>query len=282
MKVIRTWFGSFELDDQGDIAKKDLFSEEAILDQLVSGEAKQENVINDSFFDLAIKSGFVSSKKEYIEVLHDITIKLAEKKVKSSFTPDQVVIQAINTLDEVDEALNLLCEKLSQWSYLHSFDLIKNEDEKQIINIELCILNLEEERSLLEDFISEKMVEMAPNISNLAGPLLGARLISLACGMKNLSMMPSSTIQILGAKKAIFRHLEKGSPPPKHGIIFKHPLIYSAPWWQRGKISKALASKLTIASRIDFYSGNLNDKIVDDLNCAIEKIRVNYPNPPSH
>lgn len=284
MHVLRTWFGSFEIDDKGDIIKQEIIPKEEILDRLLSEEYEWEqiNELKTSFSDLAIKSGFVSSKDEYNELLHDIGIKLTEKKINASFTVDQVIIQAINTLDEIDDVLNLLCERLAGWGYLHSFDLTKNEDENHISNLKLRILELEETRLSIKIFIEKKMNEVAPNLANLAGPLLGARLISLASGIQNLSKMPSSTIQILGAKKAVFRHLKNGSPPPKHGVIFKHPLVLSAPWWQRGKIAKALSSKLAIASRIDFYSGNLNDKIAEDLDIAIDQIKASHKNPPKN
>lgn len=283
MYTVKTWFGSFKVDDDESIIKQELFSVEEIQNHLFRGESVREgNVQKISFFDLAIKSGFVSSKDEYLGLLHKTAIELAEKKVNVSVGEDQVIILAINTLDEIDETLNLFSEKMRNWSYLYSFDITKNDCEEPIFNLMQCKLSQEKTRCSLQELIEKKMNEIAPNITNLAGPLIGARLISLAYGMKNLSRMPSGTIQILGAKKALFRHLEKGTPPPKYGVLFKHPLIAGAPWWQRGKIAKALSSKLAIASRIDFFSGNTDDNLVDDLNCAIERIKAKYPDPPTN
>ena len=91
-----------------------------------------------------------------------------------------------------------------------------------------------------------------PNLSEVAGYLIGAKLISIAGSLKNLVMMPASTVQLLGAEKALFRHMtNKKSRPPKHGIIFQHPTIHNAPYWQRGKLARALAGKIAIAVKTD-------------------------------
>ncbi|MFX1485770.1 MAG: C/D box methylation guide ribonucleoprotein complex aNOP56 subunit [Promethearchaeota archaeon] len=143
------------------------------------------------------------------------------------------------------------------------------------------IISLYRLRKKLEDYVDKVMIEVAPNLRELAGPLLGARLISLAGGIDVLSKMPASTVQVLGAEKALFRSLKSGSRPPKHGVIFQHPMIHSAPRWQRGKIARSLAGKLSIAIRVDAYSGNI---VADDLMASIEKrieeIRKKYPKPP--
>lgn len=96
-------------------------------------------------------------------------------------------------------------------------------------------------RKELEDYIDKAMDDVAPNLKALVGAKLGARLISLAGGLKELAMLPSSTIQVLGAEKALFRHLRTGAKPPKHGVIYQYPAINRSPWWQRGKIARALA-----------------------------------------
>jgi len=90
-------------------------------------------------------------------------------------------------------------------------------------------------RRNLTEYIEQVMKEVAPNITALVGPLLGARLISLAGGLDKLARMPASTVQVLGAEKALFRALRTGGKPPKHGIIFQYPDIHRSPRWQRGK-----------------------------------------------
>ncbi len=136
------------------------------------------------------------------------------------------------------------------------------------------VLEIREMRKRLADYIKEQMEKIAPNITALAGPLLGARLIARAGGLKKLALLPASTIQVLGAEKALFRHLTKGTKPPKHGILFQHPWVRTAKWWQRGKIARSLAAKLAIAAREDFFGGKyIADKLLDELKERLKEIK---------
>ncbi|ACJ16788.1 snoRNP component [Thermococcus onnurineus NA1] len=136
-------------------------------------------------------------------------------------------------------------------------------------------------REQIEDYLETAMDEVAPNLKALVGAKLGARLLSLAGGLKELAMMPASTIQVLGAEKALFRHLRTGAKPPKHGVIFQYPAINRSPWWQRGKIARALAGKLAIAARVDYFSGEyIAEELKQELEQRIKEIKEKYPNPP--
>ncbi len=142
-------------------------------------------------------------------------------------------------------------------------------------------LELYELREKLTDYISHVMKEVAPNITALVGPLLGARLLSLAGSLEELAKLPASTVQVLGAEKALFRALRTGGRPPKHGVIFQFSEIRKAPRWQRGKISRALATKLSIAARIDFFTGRyVGDELRTKLMERIEEVKQLYPKPP--
>ena len=131
---------------------------------------------------------------------------------------------------------------------------LSDADMNAINTLSEVILDLYKQKRVLEDYVTELMEEVAPNITSLVGPLVGARLVSHAGSLKELARKPSSTLQILGAEKALFRSLKTGADPPKHGVIFQVSDIHSAPYWQRGKIARALAGKLSIAARIDAYS----------------------------
>ncbi len=91
--------------------------------------------------------------------------------------------------------------------------------------------------------------------------------------------MPASTIQVLGAEKALFRSLKTGSRPPKHGLLFQHAMVHAAPRWQRGKIARAIAGKAAIAARVDVYGGGLNKTLLEKLNVRVEEIGKKYKNP---
>jgi len=99
--------------------------------------------------------------------------------------------------------------------------------------------------------------------------------------LANLARMPASTIQVLGAEKALFRSLKTGTRPPKHGIIFQNTLIHEAKRWQRGKMARAIAGKLAIAARSDAYSGNyIGDGLKASLDRRVAEIQEKYAEPP--
>ncbi|PVU71605.1 C/D box methylation guide ribonucleoprotein complex aNOP56 subunit [Vulcanisaeta sp. SCGC AB-777_J10] len=142
-------------------------------------------------------------------------------------------------------------------------------------------VQLSDLRNKLSQYIDEAMVEVAPNVRELVGSLLGARLIMLAGGLMRLALLPASTIQVLGAEKALFRALRTGSRPPKHGVIFQFPEIFRAPRWQRGKIARALAAKLAIAAKADAFTGNfIAPRLKEDLMKRIQEVKTVYAKPP--
>ena len=138
------------------------------------------------------------------------------------------------------------------------------------------ILNLFELRKNIEEHVNEQMKEEAPNISVILGTMVGARILAHAGSLKRLATMPASTIQILGAEKALFRSLKTGANPPKHGILFQHATVHAAPRWQRGKIARAVAAKAAIAARVDVFKGGLNEMLLDKLNVRIKEIGDKY------
>jgi nucleolar protein 56 len=155
------------------------------------------------------------------------------------------------------------------------------EDLNQIQTMCRGILELYDARQKLENYVDSVMEEVAPNTKEIGGSLLGARLIALAGGLLNLAKLPASTIQVLGAEKALFRSLKTKARPPKHGIIFQHPLIHDAKRWQRGKIARALAGKLAIAARVDAFGDNyVGEELKTDLEKRIDEIKERYEKPP--
>ncbi|MGC9009620.1 MAG: C/D box methylation guide ribonucleoprotein complex aNOP56 subunit [Sulfolobales archaeon] len=158
---------------------------------------------------------------------------------------------------------------------------VSDADLNSMRSLAEIILQLYRLREDLTNYLSSVMREVAPNITALVGPTLGARLLSLAGSLEELAKSPASTIQVLGAEKALFRALRTGGKPPKHGVIFQYPEIHRAPRWQRGKIARALATKLAIAARVDFYTGRyIGDKLVESLKQRIEEIKKVYAKPP--
>ena len=226
-------------------------------------------------------------------------------------------MQAIRNLDDLIETSNLLNERLHEWYGLHFPELadhakdkryadliarygerdgiiedlglelesigaeLDEEDMRAVQDLADTLCRIYDDRERTEEYISSIVKDSCPNLCAIAGGPLSARLISLAGGLERLASLPSSTIQMLGAEKAMFRHLKSGKRPPKHGVIYQHPEVHRAPKWQRGNISRALAGKISIAAKIDQYSGEFRgDALNEEFLKRVEDIKRRYPNPP--
>jgi len=225
-----------------------------------------------------------------------------KKEISRSITRDQLITQFIMLFDDLNKVINLLIERYREIYNLYFPEIsqmiddhekflktvvgkkreelmkeyeidttmggeFKDKDVEFINKIGENILNLYKLRDLLKDYIEDLMNEVCPNLAKVATPTIGARLIALAGGLKELAMLPSSTIQVLGAEKALFKHLTKGTPPPKHGVIFNHPLIQKLPKKQRGAMARTLASKIAIAAKVDAFTPGkiVYDKLLKEL-----------------
>jgi len=148
---------------------------------------------------------------------------------------------------------------------------------------EVCgtVLQLYSLREAAEKYTDKIMEEVAPNMTSVLGAVLSAKLISMAGGLENVAKMPSSTLQVLGAEKALFRTLKTGARPPKHGIIFQYAPIHQSPKWLRGKIARAVAGKLAIAARMDAYGGgDKGQRLKEALEKKILDLKGRYQGPP--
>ena len=256
-------------------------------------ETKAEKFIKESLAELAIKYKVVKNLAEFNQLLTKIGIELTKEKIKKAIERDKLVIQAVNAIDELNRVINIFIERLREWYSLHFPEMdrmIKNherfaklvsqfgsrekidvkelkqfaeksmgadfkaEDIRIIQSFASQIVSLYKLRDSLEKYLEKILKEVAPNFSELAGTILAAKLIAKAGGLGKLARMASSTIQLLGAEKALFRYLHGRGKVPKHGLIYIHPLIQKAPKKHRGKVARALASKLSMAAKIDFYS----------------------------
>ncbi|TFF92699.1 C/D box methylation guide ribonucleoprotein complex aNOP56 subunit [Candidatus Thorarchaeota archaeon] len=184
----------------------------------------------------------------------------------------ECLVEAGLSEDEMEKIMNSLGEIGAP---------LKDSDLTVMQDLARAIGQLYQRRADLEEYVGNLMKEVAPNMSVLAGPLVGARLISTAGSLKELARKPSSTIQVFGAERALFRSIKTGAAPPKHGIIYRVPEINTAPYWIRGKVARALAGKLSIASRIDAYSDkDMGEKLREDFLARVEEIKRQNPDPP--
>lgn len=136
----------------------------------------------------------------------------------------------------------------------------------------LCdqVIEITEYRAQLYDYLKNRMQAIAPNVTTLVGELVGARLISHAGSLMNLAKHPSSTVQILGAEKALFRALKTKKDTPKYGLIYHASLVGQANPKNKGKISRALAAKCALASRVDALGEDDNVEIGIESRAKLE------------
>ncbi|KAH8740140.1 hypothetical protein FG386_001801 [Cryptosporidium ryanae] len=135
-------------------------------------------------------------------------------------------------------------------------------DMSMIKNLAKQLIKLHKQRSNLIEYLANRLHNVAPNLQTLLGDILAARLIAHSGGLVNLAKSPASTIQVLGAEKALFRALKSKGNTPKYGLLFQSTYIGKASQKNKGKISRYLANKCSIASRIDNFSTDSNSSNV--------------------
>ncbi|KAK9448344.1 uncharacterized protein V1518DRAFT_418722 [Limtongia smithiae] len=152
---------------------------------------------------------------------------------------------------------------------------ISEQDMDNITTFAAKVVSLSDYRKQLHGYLVEKMSIVAPNLSELIGEVVGARLISHAGSLTNLSKYPASTVQILGAEKALFRALKTKGNTPKYGLIYHSTFIGKAAQKNKGRISRFLANKCSIASRIDNFAETPSTRFGEILKKQVEE-RLNF------
>lgn len=142
-------------------------------------------------------------------------------------------------------------DKLKQVAEISMGTDVSEEDLDCICNLADQVIEMSAYRSQLSDYLKNRMNCIAPNLTVMLGELVGARLIAHAGSLLNLAKAPASTVQILGAEKALFRALKTKHDTPKYGLIYHASLIGQASQKNKGKIARVLAAKSSIAIRVD-------------------------------
>jgi nucleolar protein 56 len=135
-------------------------------------------------------------------------------------------------------------------------------------------LSMDSALEQLKAYIKSASTRMLPNTSYLTDETIAAELLSKAGSLDKLATMPASTVQLLGAEKALFKHIKFGSKPPKYGILFKLPAIGTAPKYMRGRIARVYATKISIGLKGDVYSKRfIAEGLKKSLDAAVERIK---------
>jgi len=225
------------------------------------------------------------SKEDIVDQALDQT-----KEELSEQDSEKHLIKAVKTLEVVEGSINEKEERFRDWYSLHFPELVDEirdigqlakilddsvqrddleafsemaessngseirEKQKEIIETVLEDLNSNLElRDELEAYIKSSVKDEMPNLSKLLDPIIAAQILAQAGGLDELAKMPASTVQMLGAEKALFRYLRGNGTPPKHGILFEHEFVRPLPSNPRGKMARFLANKTVMAARLDNY-----------------------------
>ena len=289
--------GTFVFSDKKIVEEK-LFNSKEIL-EYSKRSSKDEKIVPPSWI-----LDFFNQKK-YLARIKEAATLITKRRMAESVNFDNLIIQAVNNVDEIDKVANGLSKRLREWYELYNpefsksieshekfAELIQKKTKKELLKevgvavsesmgAELSqkdlapIMELAKEISSLFDlrakqveYIEKSMKDNLPNITAVCGGIIGAKLLAVAGSIEKMALFPASTIQLLGAETALFRHIKTGARSPKYGIIINHPLVSHAKQDEKGKAARTVADKISIAAKIDYFKGEFRG---DDLRKELEE-----------
>jgi nucleolar protein 56 len=250
--------------------------------------------------------------KKYLAEFSKKNLELTKESIRNSAGNDTLIIQTITVMDEIDKTLNSLTKRLRDWYSLCNPEasnkvkdhqkfaaLITKKSKNQILkelnisekdsvgadfkekDVSVILLlasqinNFYKLRTHYESYLNELEKKECPNLAMVLGSTIAAKLMEHTGSLKKLAELPASTLQILGAEKALFRHIKnKKNRPPKFGLIHEHQLIQKSKKEMYGKIARALADKASMAARIDYFKGEyIGEKLKKEL---VKKFKIEY------
>ncbi len=262
------------------------FNAKRIMKEMKGYEVSEDNAfIRKNMRQYALNLGFCDNEADLNRFISEFSALLSRERLVGMIGRDRLLIQASNALEDANKIVSLMLERLYEWYTLHypecrldkkqlmesvikhgrrenfpSFSgssgvPLSESDEIILTEYAKSIKEMSEKIRLMEKYVKHSMKEIMPNFCGLVEPLLASRFLSHAGSMEKLARLPSSAIQLMGAEKALFRHLKnkKRDKSPKFGMIFLSSWVQNST--EKGKAARLLASKLMIASKIDFYSG---------------------------
>lgn len=229
-------------------------------------------------------------------------IQAAERGLEAAWDPSVHLEEAVRAAADLDRVRNLLGERLASWVGRDSPEVDPSDHARAVRTalesggdtslaptdpslrsarqtVAELYRAVESARSELERAVASATPARAANLTHLLGPDLTARLLAAAGGLDRLARLPSSTVQVLGAERAFFEHLRGRAPPPRHGLLFLHPSIQSAPRGQRGKLARALAGKAAIAARRDRMGSSVDASLRASYEARQQAIRSQREKP---
>lgn len=237
------------------------------------------------------EEGVLPDSPEFYKEIYETNMILTGEKLRNSTNKDNLITQSYSNIKEVERIKNMLSRRLEEWYGLflpEIFNVVENNEERAeliqnnskndlmkkfnfkvsiggsisdkdynaIKELTKEIQSLTKLQEKNKSYLQNIMTDYCPNLLAVADVMIAAGLIEHCGSLKKLSQLTSSTIQVLGAEKALFRHLQKNTRPPKYGLIINHPLISKAPYKEKAKRARKLAAAINKAAKIDFFKGD--------------------------
>jgi nucleolar protein 56 len=291
--------------------KEETFQElEEVKKEFNDLEIRQPNqasqYLKENFRKTILDSGFASNEFEINQLLNTVSIAKAKLKISLIERRDKLIIQTVSALSDLEKILNTMTERLREWYGLHYPELdikdhekfaeklaerglrenfedfersmgmqLKEDDIKILQDYAKHLKELYVLRKSIEKYLEKIVPEEIPNLNVLLGSILAARMLFQAGSLERLAKMPSSTIQLLGSEKSLFRFLKekKKGKPPRFGLLYLHPDISTTKRELQGKVARLLSSKLTLAARADFYTKkDISKELLENYKKKLEEI----------
>ncbi len=253
--------------------------------------------------------------KEYLEKLYNTNIAIAREACKNAVKKEHYVMQAVETIQDIERTLNPLVKRVRQWYSLYcpevnesvanheafikliitkkKAELLKEFHMSSSMGAEMSAADLAplhnlaeqidiiyQQKQAMEEYIEKSLHDIAPNLAAVAGSLLAAELLAKVGSLEKLAKMPASTVQVIGAEDAMFRHLRKQGRCPRHGIIIKHSLLAGAKEEFHGKIARKIAAAISLAVKVDYFKGDaykgyeLREKLDKNIEGIIKSVNT--------
>jgi len=274
--------GSFVFDEKGNL-----------VEHLHKGSHKHKDLSEPSPAQLRLILAYFKQNKFYKD-FYERNAEITRKDMRSSKPDEILIIQAVKSITELEKVKNILLNRIRDWYGYYNpeftkllanqekfIELIIKKDksslmkelhlnESESMGIHYLQHDVDEIRQMAksyqdidalkkkqESYLDKLMQKALPSTSEIATPFISAQLVEAAGSLKKLSELPSSSIQLMGAEKSLFRHMKnKANRSPKYGFLFNHPIIQKAPVDKRGKIARLLASKIDICIKVDYFKGD--------------------------
>jgi len=273
-------------------------------DLVIEQPNKTTEYFRENFREIVLEN--FKNETELNQFLNSVLIAKTKLKISKIERRDKLIIQTVSSLNDLEKILNTMCERLREWYGLHYPELdvkdhekfaklivehgdrtnfkdfetsmgmeLKKDDVKVLQEYAKQLKELYDLRKQIEKYLEKIVPEEIQNLNTLLGSTLAARLLASAGSLEKLAKMPSSSIQLLGAEKSLFKFLRgrERDRPPRFGLLYLHPDISTSKRELQGKIARALSSKLTLAARADFYTKkDISKKLLEDYKKKLKEI----------